>query len=308
MMTTMLRSIVPALVVALAACAPPIDDDSPDDDDDDDLPVFEPIEGGEFEVVEDRPATVFVPPSYDPTVPMPFVLLLHGYGVTGAQMIQFVDFANVSEDNEFMFASPSGNTDSGGAPFWNATNACCDFEQTGVDDSAYLRAIVDEARTIANIDPARIFVLGHSNGGFMALRLACDHSDVFSAVVSIAGAASSNEGCAASEGIAVLQVHGTADETVLYDGGQLAPGLGYPSAQQTVSTWVDRNACDPTAIDGGTIDIETIVGAETSIARYEGCEEGGAVELWTVEAGTHVPQGNASYMPPRLAFMNTPAR
>lgn len=284
---------------------------APPSDDDDAPPekVYEPIEGGAFTVGNDaRPVTVVVPDAYDPTAPMPFVLLLHGYGVSGAQMESLLDFTNFAEANAFLYASPSGTLDASGEEFWNATDACCDFGGTNVDDSSFLRAIVDDAREIANIDPARIFVLGHSNGGFMAQRLACDHADVFAAAVSIAGATSLTDVCAPSEPIAVLAVHGTNDETIAYNGGSLGPGLVYPGAVETAAAWAERNGCDATTVDVGTVDIETIAGAETSVQRHEGCDEGGAAELWTTEGGTHVPRGNADYLPELLEFMTTHAR
>ena len=291
------------------SCAPVDETPGDDDDDNDETPakVFEPLEAT-FTVVADRAATVVVPPSYDPEVPMTFVLLLGGYGVSGPQMESLLDFRNFAAANEFMYSSPSGKVDGSGAPFWNATDACCDFEGTDVDDSAYLRAIVDEVREIANIDPARIFVLGHSNGGFMAQRLACDHADVFAAAVNIAGATSLTDACVPSKGVAVLTVHGTNDETIAYNGGDLGGGLIYPGAVETAAAWAQRNECNTTTVEVGTIDIETITGAETSVERYEGCAEGGASELWTTRGGTHVPNGNVDYLPKLLEFMTTHAR
>jgi hypothetical protein len=58
----------------------------------------------------------------------------------------------------------------------------------------------------------------------------------------------------------------------------------------------------------GTIDIETIAGAETTVERHENCDDGGASELWTTTGGTHVPNGNPTYLPELLAFMTTHAR
>lgn len=283
-------------------------DPGDDDDDDDDGPVYEELEAT-FQVgTAERPVTVVVPPSYEPTTPAPFMLLLHGYGITGTQLESLLNFTNFAAANDLLYAAPTGTIDGSGAPFWNATDACCDFEGTNVDDSAFLRAIVDDAAEIANIDPARVFVLGHSNGGFMAQRLACDHADRFAAVVSIAGATSLVQECQASEGVAVLAVHGTLDETILYNGGQVAPGLTYPGAVETAAAWAERNACDTTTVPGGSLDLETIAGAETTIERYENCEPGGAVELWTTAGGTHVPQGNASYLTTLFAFMTAHAR
>ena len=106
----------------------------------------------------------------------------------------------------------------------------------------------------------------------------------------------------------MLAVHGTNDETIAYEGGELAPGFSYPGAQQTAAAWAERNACAPAPVDGGALDLETLAGEETTVERFVECEEDGAVELWTVTGGTHVPSGNANYLSTVLDFMTTHAR
>lgn len=290
------------VVIVVGACAPPVSDEPEPEPEPD---VYQPIDG-QFVVGDERPVTVFVPSAYDPAVPLPLVLLLHGYGVTGAQMDGFLGFGAFADENNFIYARPDGNTDTSGKQFWNATEACCDFGATGVDDSGFLRELVAGARATANVDPRRVYVVGHSNGGFMAQRLACDHADVFAAVVSLAGASTlTPAACAPSEGVAVLEVHGTADETILYAGGSFG-GPSYPSAAQTALSWAERNGCAANPIvDATAIDIDRgLAGAETTIERYqEGCVPGGGAELWTTQGGTHLPAPNGSYMPTLLAFL-----
>jgi len=64
-----------------------------------------------------------VPTSYDGTEALPFVLLLHGYGINGQQMVQFTGFGAIAEENNLIFASPSGTVDQGSNNFWNAAQA-----------------------------------------------------------------------------------------------------------------------------------------------------------------------------------------
>lgn len=294
------------LSVALAACpAPSVE--QPDAGFDAGAPrVYEDLDDA-FVVDGERPVTVRVPTAYDGTTPLPFLLLLHGYGIDGAQMESFTDFRAFAEDNDLLYASPDGTIDSSGREFWNASPACCDFAGTGVDDSGYLRSIIDAARERANIDPGRIFVVGHSNGGFMAHRLACDHADVVAAIVSLAGAVD-EDACAPSQPVAVLQVHGTADDTILYEGGSNGFGLpAYPGAVETASTWASLDDCDEAIEDPTTIDVASnLTGAETRVTRWSGCTPGGASELWTVEGGGHVVVGD--YLGDLHAFLSAHAR
>ena len=41
------------------------------------------------------------------------------------------------------------------------------------------RRIIDQIKSSYNVDDARVYVIGHSNGGFMTYRLACQMSDTF---------------------------------------------------------------------------------------------------------------------------------
>ena len=58
----------------------------------------------------------------------------------------------------------------------------------GVDDEGYLLSLIKETQALVSIDPKRIYFAGHSNGGFMTHAMACYHSDIIAAGVSLAGA------------------------------------------------------------------------------------------------------------------------
>ncbi|HET7846180.1 MAG TPA: prolyl oligopeptidase family serine peptidase, partial [Acidimicrobiia bacterium] len=141
-----------------------------------------------------------------------------------------------------------------------------------------------------NVDPARVFAFGHSNGGFMAYRLACDRADLVAAVVSLAGVTwSETTACDPSQDVSVLQIHGTDDDVVRYEGGRFA--VPYPGAMETVASWAGYDDCTGGLVaDTGQIDIdENVAGIDTSVARHMGCPQGIDAELWTIEGGSHVP-------------------
>src|SRR5205814_4362028 len=120
-----------------------------------------------------------------------------------------------------LVAAPDGLQERSGrgAHFWNDTDACCDFAHTGVDDVAYLDAVIADMRARYRVDDARIFLLGYSNGGFMAHRLLCDRASTFAAAASVAGSAWKDPArCRPAAPASLLEVHGDADEMVLYQG------------------------------------------------------------------------------------------
>ena len=220
-------------------------------------------------------------------------MLLHGYGATGQLQSTYFGLAAEAERSSFLLALPDGTTDSSGRRFWNASDACCNFLSVPVDDVAYLNAVIDDVQSKQRVDPKRIFVVGHSNGGFMAHRMACDRANRVAAIVSLAGAVWSDPArCTPTTSVSVLQVHGTVDDTIQYAGGMVsAAGAGrYPGARATVATWAAINRCASTFTDTMMRRdfVTNVDGAETVIGRHEACM-GGAAELWTMEGAGHIP-------------------
>lgn len=235
------------------------------------------------------PIQVYVPSSYDPEVSTPMVMLLHGYGSSGQEQEDYVQFAPIADELGIIYLHPDGLTDLLGNRYWNATDACCDAFNANPDDSGYLRALIEEVRAQLNVDDRRVYVGGASNGGFMTYRMACDHSDIIAAVVNIVGATYLDPAdCTPAEPVHILHIHGTADETIFYGGGCLISC--YPGAVQSVETWAAYDGCDIVGDDSAKpIDIDAgIPGNETLITTYNtNCQPGGSVELWTVVGGSH---------------------
>ncbi len=250
----------------------------------------------DFEAGGDRPVTVRVPPTYDPNTPAPLVVLLHGYGATGFLQDVYLELSQPALDRGVIFVAPTGTEDSLGRAFWNATSGCCNFDDLEVDDDAYLMGLVDEISATLNVDPARVFFVGHSNGGFMSHRLACDHADRVAAITVLAGAMElDTSSCQPSEPVSVMQIHGTADDTIAYEGGVIEfegqpHDTGYPSVDETVGRWVMVNQCSPNPAAGEPLDLDvSLDGAETEVSLWSGCEAGTEVELWALQGGSHIP-------------------
>lgn len=238
---------------------------------------------------DDRPFDVFVPSGYDAATAAPLVILLHGYGASGAIQNIYFNMQPQAEARGFLYVYPDGTLDQINSNAWNATNACCN-DDGSVDDSGYLAFIIDDVSSKYNVDPARIFLVGHSNGGFMSYRMACEYADRIAGIVSLAGATFIDTAqCAPSEPVNILQIHGTDDGTIAYDGGSTPLG-SYPSAETTVATWSAYNGCTTATETLGTTDLNTnIDGDETTMQSFSGCPIDGAVELWTMADSPHIP-------------------
>lgn len=251
-----------------------------------------------------RPYTSRAPTSFDPSVPLPLVVMLHGYSASGAIEESYLRLGSLVDSQQFFYATPDGTLDGSANRFWNATAACCNFYGSTVDDVAYLMAVVDDMEARYPIDPKRVFFFGHSNGAFMTQRLACEKADRIAAIVSLAGAQSDDLSlCTPSEAVPMVEVHGTADQTILYAGGDIV-GNPYPSATTTVADWAQLDGCGPTATDDGvTLDLDTsLLGLDTDVQRFTGCARGD-VELWTINGGQHIPSFGSAFAPAAIDYL-----
>ena len=261
-----------------------------------------------------RPVKLYVPSGYT-GAPTPLVILLHGYSANGAEEDIYLGFREGAESKTMLYAHPDGMVDAVGNEFWNATDACCNFYGSTVDDSSYLESLVQEIGTRYAVDPKRVYFFGHSNGGFMAYRMACDHGDTVAAIVSLAGEMwEDTTRCPAADPVAVLHVQGTGDQTVSYTGGAgfpVGPDGGmlsapFPGAVTSVGDWATIDGCtSPPDTSQPPLDLDSsIPGAETQVTQYlAGCRPGTQVNLWSIQGGQHVPGFNESFLPMALDFL-----
>ena len=268
------------LLAALAACSTSEGEDS----------ALTPMFGSE-EIGGDRPARVVVPESYDGLTPMPLLFLLHGYTANAEIQDLYFRLSARADEDGFMLVLPNGTIDSEGNTFWNSWP----LSPETVDDVGYLMGLLDEMEATWRVDSSRVYFLGHSNGGYMSYRLACEHADRITGVLNFAGLSpyGTESSCRPSEPVSMLHVHGTIDDRVPYEG--YAGRLG---AEDVTDLWVERNGCDPEASsEGEPLDVvKSIEGTETSVRDWtEGCLDGTAVSLWTMEEVGHSPFFNENW-------------
>lgn len=238
--------------------------------------------------VDGRPASLYVPPSRPAGLPTALVVVLHGYTGQAAEAVDFFGLRTLADQRGFVVLAPQGTTDTEGNTFWNSPG-CCNFHGSTVDDSGYLSRLVATAVATQGLDPARVYMVGHSNGGFMTHTFACERADQVAAVASLAGALATDPDCTPSVPVSVLQVHGTADDTISYEGGEIA-GRSYTSAAKTVALWRDGDHCSGDARSGDRLDADAEVAGEDLLqTTWTGCRAGTEVSLWTITGGTHVP-------------------
>lgn len=132
----------------------------------------------------------------------------------------------------------------------------------------------------------------------MSLRMACESSDIITALVSFAGSTFADPAqCGpVDEPVSVLLLHGTADDVIRYEGGTTVapplPGGGpYPSANETARRFAERAVCDvDQRVQGSSIDVlDSLAGSETDVLTFTNCAPGATVSLWTLNDASHFP-------------------
>jgi polyhydroxybutyrate depolymerase len=259
--------------------------------------------------VDGRPFALHVPSSYRPGTAVPLVVILHGYTSDAARQESYFKLTAQSDGRGFLYALPDGTRNQQGLRFWNATDACCDFDNSGVDDSTYLSHVVSTVERSYSVD--RVFLIGHSNGAFMAIRMACDHADQLTGIVGLNGAMWDDKSrCRPSRPVSFLDVRGVADGTIFFAGGMNGPQgrTPYPSAATTDADWREFDGCSGQSTSSPPLDLVTTVeGAETDVTSWS-CAGHSTVESWTVNNGTHSPSLSGAFAPAVVDFMYAQAK
>jgi len=239
-----------------------------------------------------RTYSVFLPSSYQQGQSLPMVFNLHGFGSNGTEQIFYSSLNAVAQEENFIVVTPEGLdrlTSLGQNTHWNA------YFGSDVDDVGFLSLVIDRVYTEYNIDLARVYSTGMSNGGYMSYRLACELSDRIAAVASVAGGVFNPQldNCSPSRAVPVMQIHGTNDGVVNFNGVPLFA----PSIPDLVNVWVDHNNCSTPA---DTIEIANISTTDNSTVEkleYNGGDDDSKVWFYIVENGGHTWPGAAINLP-----------
>jgi polyhydroxybutyrate depolymerase len=241
----------------------------------------------------------------------PLVVVLHGLGGSGQSLFDAFGLAKFGAAERVHVLAPDGTSDSMGRRFWEAGPACCNFERRAVDDVARLGALLRSWSARSDVDPAKIYVIGYSNGGFLAHRLACAHGELIAGVASLAGAVGEDlRACTPNPRLALLQVHGDADDKVSYAGGRVFndPRIGkHLSAQQGLEAWGRWLGCQGPAKPEAPLDLDPAPGSETQTLTMQSCP-GGRTALWTVRGGGHYVGTPSRLLPDVWAYLTSAAK
>ena len=224
-----------------------------------------------------RNYVLHVPPGYDRSKPVPLVISLHGAGLWGAAQREISRWDAVADREGFIVVYPTGGTGNG-PRIWRAV-----VEGPGLTrDVLFISDLIDKLSADYNIDPARIYANGLSNGGGMSFVLSCRLSNRIAAVGMVAAAQLLPwSSCTDTRPVPMMAFHGTADPATPYTGGKTwVAARAFPHVPMWTANWAKRNRCAPEPVD-------SIVAANVTRRSYNGCADNASVELYTIRGGGH---------------------
>lgn len=245
-----------------------------------------------------RKYNVHLPSGYNNKNPLPLVIYLHGGG--GTMKAAYEDGLDKDSDKfGFILAVPDGtgifpnrlHTWNGGK--WDGGDCCGSAFKNNVDDVGFISAMIDELEKKFNVDDKRIYATGISNGAIMSYRLACELSERIAAVAAVAPPAVPNP-CPFFGSVSIMQINGTADPAVPFNGGKGGGIIGKnfmaQSAQGIINFWLKGNDC-------AASQSVTYQKGDAACITYGPCGGGAEVVLCKIEGGGHTWPSGKQYMP-----------
>ena len=242
-----------------------------------------------------RDYLLYIPPSYDSTRPTPLVISLHGAGLWGAAQQKISQWNRVADRAGFLVVYPSGTRDSG-LRVWHVGE-----DSALTPDVRFIAALIDSLAAHYTIDRARVYANGLSNGGGMALELACDLPDRIAAIGMVGAALTlPPQWCPHRRPAPAIWFHGTADAAAPYRGGTswVVATRPFPSIPRFVANWSRGNQCGDTPMDSA-------VAADITRTEYTQCADDATVVLYTIRGGGHTWPGGGPLSAAWLGPTNT---
>jgi len=231
---------------------------------------------------EERSYQLYVPRSYNPKIPAPLVITLHGYTSNPSDAIYSSRWNRLADEQGLIAVYPLGI---GNPTYWHIFEYAYGGRSYQIDVK-FFSDLIDQLEENYNIDPSRIYVNGISMGGGMSYVLACNLADRIAAVGSVSGAYNFPQAdCNPTKPVPFIAFHGTKDNAVPYEGGvNSSYGITYPSVPGFISAWAEQNQCaNKTAVPQQ---------GEISIMEYTQCSQNADVVLYTIIGGGHTWPGD----------------
>jgi polyhydroxybutyrate depolymerase len=232
-----------------------------------------------------RSYVLHLPPESSRLRPTPLVIAFHGAGITATRMSEITHLTTVADLHGFAVSFPQGVRNSWAVPGFDSPAL-----QSGVDDVAFVRALLGAVGSQYQLDTSRVVATGLSNGAVLTQLLGCSMADRLIGIVPVAGpmVRQTATGCLPSQRISVLEIQGTDDPFVAYDGS--AGPNGSLSFTETLAMWARVDACAGAPVSAQLADTAHDTTIVTTV-HYSDCASGTEVTGYSIKGGGHAWPG-----------------
>ena len=232
-----------------------------------------------------QPRTYYlrIPAQYSAATSVPLLLALHSRTMSAKTILTDSQILSSAESLNFIVAGLNGAVHES-ASSWNAGKCCTNATTYEENDLLFASTVIDFVTSKYSIDKSRVWVMGHSNGGMMAYRLACDLSEKVTAIAVVTGALV-DDSCTPTKPVSTLHIHGNLDPTVPFHGGGK---FETPSIFHSVQEMANKNSCTGSPKESSDAIEERYIwtcasGVETQLVNYQenshGWEDGYTGEI-----------------------------
>lgn len=210
----------------------------------------------------------------------PLVLVYHGADGTAEGTAQETDFVQLAEQDGFVVAFLQGYEDT-----WNEGAGNTPAHAAGVNDVEFTSAVLSQIEHRYSIDRTRVAATGFSNGALLTDLLGCQLANRLTLIAPVAGPlpVSVSPTCRPARAISVLAFHGTADQSIPYNGGHfdgIGGGTTVLSAPESAARWAALDRCSHSS--------QTTESAlATVLTTYSPCREHVVVQLRSLQGAGH---------------------
>jgi len=215
---------------------------------------------------------VHLPDQYRSDSQWPLVILLHGSGASGDMQDLHLGISSRVSKKGMILAVPEARSTAG----------------SGITSNEQMIALIEKLKSDFSVDPSRIYLIGHSMGGYQSLRFACEHGDKIAGMVI---SAASGVCLTSSFPVNFLLATGDAD-------------ISDTNVELSLASWRRVNGChgEPKVSVGLDLHWE-IHGDETKRLEWSDCSDGSKIVSLRSQFGRHVPIFKAAFADQALDFL-----
>lgn len=227
-----------------------------------------------------------LPPNYYESSDFSLVIAMHGGGGEASQFESSSKLTEKANDAEFVVVYPEGVKSTGAlaARTWNA-GGCCDYARdNNIDDVNFIEKLIDKLVATYKINPKRVYATGHSNGGMLSYRLACEIPTKIAAIAPNGCSMVVTQPCNPFRPVPILHMHSELDSKVPYAGGVGITGAYFPAIDSVLNVWSLENSC-------ATPSQVLVNNSSYKFTNWSECNSNVTIEYYLTKDGGHAWPG-----------------